>query len=105
MSDTRFTLIGIGLIFAGFIVLGVLGQHHYNLAIQSQQFGECFEYKDGTQIPVDCNVAMQDRNWFFALVIALIGGGIFFLVKGVRGKWDQDVKEKDKVGPDRSFPS
>ena len=30
VSDTRFTLIGIGLIFAGFIVLGVFGSIHWS---------------------------------------------------------------------------
>ncbi|MEM2160253.1 MAG: hypothetical protein QXN55_04790 [Candidatus Nitrosotenuis sp.] len=105
MSDIRFTLIGIGLVFAGFVVLGVFGQEHYNFAIQAQQFGDCFKYEDGKQIEVSCSVVMQDRAAFFALVIGIIGAGIFFLIKGVRGKWDQDVKPEDKVGPDSSFPS
>jgi hypothetical protein len=48
---------------------------------------------------------MQDRVLFFGLIVSIIGAGIFFLVKGVRGKWDQDVKPEDKVGPDSSFPS
>jgi len=33
------------------------------------------------------------------LVISLIGAGIISLVKGVRGKWDQDVKPEDMLGP------
>lgn len=105
MSDTRFTLIGIGLIFAGFLVLGVFGQQHYNFAIQVQEFGDCFEYEGGEQVEVSCDIVMQDRVLFFALVIGIIGPGIFFLIKGIRGKWDQDVKPQDKVGPDSSFPS
>ena len=48
---------------------------------------------------------MQDRAAFFVMVVAIIGAGVFFLLKGVRGKWDQDVKPQDKVGPDNSFPS
>jgi len=36
---------------------------------------------------------------FFALVIALIGCGIVSLIKGVRGKWDQDVKPEDMLSP------
>jgi len=31
--------------------------------------------------------------------MALVGAGIVSLVKGVRGKWDQDVKPEDMVGP------
>lgn len=105
MSDTRFTLVGVGLIFAGFLVLGIFGQQHYNFAIQVQEFGDCFEYDNGQQVEIICDTAMQNRVSFFALVIGLIGAGVFFLIKGIRGKWDQDAKPQDKVGPDSSFPS
>lgn len=105
MSDTRFTLIGVALVFAGFLVFGIFGQQHYNLSIQAQEFSTCFEFKDGEQIEVDCQVATQDKVVFFALVIGLITSGIFFLIKGIRGKWDQDVKPEDAVGPSSSFPS
>jgi hypothetical protein len=105
MSDIRFTLIGVALIFAGFLILGVFGQDHYNFAIQSQEFGDCFWYDNGNQVEVSCDEMMQNRTVFFALVIGIIATGVFFLIKGVRGKWDQDVKPQDKVGPDSSFPS
>lgn len=105
MSDIRFTLLGVAFIFAGFMVLGIFGQHHYDLFIQAEEFGECYEYSNGNQIQVSCIEAMQDRVLFFALVVALLGIGIYLLVKGVRGKWDQDVKPQDKIGPDTSFPS
>jgi hypothetical protein len=36
---------------------------------------------------------------FSGLVIGLIGAGVASLVKGVRGRWDQDVKPEDMVGP------
>ena len=29
----------------------------------------------------------------------MIGAGNFALVKGVRGRWDQDVKPEDMLGP------
>jgi len=35
------------------------------------------------------------RNW----ISQLTGSGIVFLIKGVRGKWDQDVKPEDMLGP------
>lgn len=105
MSDIRFILVGSASIFAGFLVLFILGQIYYDFALQAQEFGECFEYKDGRQIPVNCDIVMQDRTAFFGLVVALVGAGIFLLVKGIRGRWDQDVKEQDKVGPGTSFPS
>ena len=105
MSDTRFTMLGVALIFAGFLILGIFGQHYYNFSIQAQEFGDCFEFRDGQQVELDCQVVAQDKTAFFALVIGLIAAGIFFLIKGVRGRWDQDVKPQDKVGPDSSFPS
>jgi len=36
------------------------------------------------------------------LVMGLVGAGIVSLVKGARGKWDQDVKPEDMVGPSNS---
>ncbi|MGQ0605809.1 MAG: hypothetical protein ACT4OD_02495 [Candidatus Nitrosotenuis sp.] len=105
MSDIRFTLIGIGFIFVGFLVLGIFGQDHYSFAIQAQEFGDCYKFVDEKQVVVSCTSVMQDRALFFALVLGLIGIGVFFLIKGIRGKWDQDVKPQDKVGPDSSFPS
>ena len=105
MSDVRFTMLGVALIFSGFLIFGIFGQQHYNLSIQSQEFGDCYEFKGGQQVEVDCAAASQDRVLFFAIVLVLIGAGIFFLIKGVRGKWDQDVKSEDAVGPGSSFPS
>jgi len=88
VSDIRFTLIGIGLIFVGFIVLGVF------------EFGDCFEYfEDKPPVSVSCEIKFLDKSLFFGLVVGLIGAGIFALIKGVRGKWDQDVKPEDMVGP------
>ncbi|MGI0004529.1 MAG: hypothetical protein ACREAX_04445 [Candidatus Nitrosotenuis sp.] len=105
MSDTRFTMLGIALIFVGFLLFGIFGQQYYNLSIQEQEFGDCFEFVDGSRIEIECIIATNSKMAFFALVLGLIGAGIFFLVKGARGKWDQDVKPEDAVGPGSSFPS
>lgn len=105
MSDTRYTLVGVVLIFAGFVILGIFGARYYQLGLQAQEFGTCYEYKDGTQIPISCDIAMQDKVLFFILVVGLLAAGIYFLIKGVRGRWDQDVRPEDAVGPSRSFPS
>ena len=100
MSDTRFTLIGIGLIFVGFIVLGVFGSQYALSTLEAEQFGDCFEYfEDKPPVPVSCEIKFLDKLLFFGLVVGLIGAGIFALIKGVRGKWDQDVKPEDMVGP------
>lgn len=100
MSDTRFTLIGIGLIFAGFIILVIFGSQYIGPTMEAQEFGDCYEYfEDKPPVPVDCDIKLLDKSMFFALVIALIGSGVIALIKGVRGKWDQDVKPEDMLGP------
>jgi hypothetical protein len=107
VSDTRFTLLGIGLIFAGFIVLGIFGGKYFDVSIQAEEFDTCYEYfDDRPPVPVQCDVKLQNKAMFSGLVIGLIGVGIASLVKGVRGRWDQDVKPEDMVGPgDPSYPS
>ena len=45
----------------------------------------------------------QSKMVIFAIVVLLIISGIASLVKGIRGKWDQDVKPEDMVGPSNSF--
>lgn len=98
-------MLGIVLIFVGFLVFGIFGQQYYNLSIQAQEFGDCYEFENGNQVEIDCNMAAGNKAAFFALVLGLIGGGIFFLIKGIRGKWDQNVKPEDMAGPGSSFPS
>lgn len=100
MSDTRFTMVGIAFIFAGFIILGVFGSQFIDVTVEADQFGNCFEYfEDRPPVPIDCDIKFQVKSLFFGLVVVLIGGGIISLIKGVRGKWDQDVKPEDMVGP------
>ena len=100
MSDTRFTMIGIGLIFAGFIVLGVFGSEFFDASIQAEEFDNCFEYfDDRPPVQVDCDIALQDKSAFFGLVVGLIAAGVISLIKGVKGNWDQKVKPEDMLGP------
>ena len=100
MSDTRFTLLGIGLIFAGFIILGIFGAPYFDATIQAQEFDDCYEYfDDSPPIPIDCEIKIQDKIIFSGLIIGLVAAGIVALVKGVKGKWDQNVKPEDMVGP------
>lgn len=100
MSDTRFIILGIAVIFAGFIVIGILGGQFQEFTLQANEFGDCYDYTDdGRAVPVDCEIKMQDRAVLFGGSVALIGGGIILLIKGVRGRWDQDVKSDEVVGP------
>jgi len=100
VSDTRFTMLGIVLIFAGFIILGIFGTAYFDATVEAGEFENCFEYfEDKPPVPIDCDVKLQGKITFLGLVLALVGAGIIALIKGVKGRWDQDVKPEDMVGP------
>lgn len=100
MSDTRLTLAGVGLVFAGFIVLGVFGGQYAGPSIEAEQFGDCHLYSDDAPpVKVPCEDAVGSQTAFFALVVGLIAAGIAALALGVRGRWDQKVRPEDMVGP------
>lgn len=99
----RFTIIGIGLIFVGFIILGGFGPNYQAATLESDEFGICYEYsKDLPPVEVNCSFKIFDQMLFFGLVIGFIGVGIVALVKGLRGDWDNRVNPKDMVGPNRN---
>ena len=103
MSDTRFIILGVGLIFAGIIVLTVFGAQFDEITMQ-EEFHVCYEYHaDTPPTEIDCNIASQNKIVTFAIVVLLIMCGIASLVKGIKGRWDQDVKPEDMVGPSGSF--
>ena len=103
MTDTRFIILGVGLIFTGIIVLTVFGPQFDEITLQ-EEFRDCYEYHtDAPPTEIDCDIAFQNKMIFFAIVVLLIICGIASLVKGIRGRWDQDVKPEDMVGPNRSF--
>jgi len=99
MSDTRFIMLGIALVFAGFLVLGILGRSFLEFTVQVNEFGNCINYTETGAVSSDCGVIMQDKLIFFGVVMSLISSGIAALVKGYRGRWDQDVKSDEMVGP------
>ena len=103
MTDTRFIILGVGLIFTGIIVLTVFGPQFDEITLQ-EEFRECYEYHaDAPPTEIDCDVAFQNKLIIFAIVVLLITSGIASLVKGIRGRWDQNVKPEDMVGPNRTF--
>lgn len=100
MSDTRFTILGIVLVFAGFLILGIFGGNYQKANIEMTEFGDCFEYSEGKDpTPIDCSLKAFDQTVFLSLVIVLIGAGSVSLIKGVSGKWDNEVRPEDMVGP------
>ena len=100
MSDTRFTILGIGFIFAGFLILGIFGSDYQTSNIEMTEFGDCYEYSENNEpIPIDCSYKVFDQTIFFGVVIGLIVAGAISLIKGARGNWDSKVKPEDMVGP------
>ena len=100
MSDMRFIIIGIGLTFAGFLVLGIFGENYQAATLESDEFGTCYEYfEDKPPAEINCSFKILDQTVFFSVVIALIGAGIISLVKGAKGDWDNKVNPEDMVGP------
>ena len=103
MSDTRFIILGVGLVFAGIIVLSVFGAQFDEITMQ-EEFHVCYEYHaDTPPTEIDCNITSQNKMVIFTIVALLIACGITSLVKGIRGEWDQDVKPEDMEGPSGSF--
>ena len=100
MSDMRYIIIGIVLIFSGFLILGVFG-HNYQIAnIEASEFGKCYEYYDDKEpVAINCSSKIFDQTLFFTIIMVLIVCGIVSLIKGVKGKWDNEVKSEDMVGP------
>ncbi len=102
MSDMRFIMIGIALIFIGFVVLGTFGHNYQAATKESNEFGTCYEYSENNPpVEISCSFKIFDQTLFFALIIGFVGAGIIALAKGVRGDWDNKVKPEDMVGPGR----
>ena len=100
MSDTRFTILGIGFIFAGFLILGIFGSDYQISNVEMTEFGDCYEYSENNEpIPIDCSYKVFDQTIFFGVVIGLIAAGAISLIKGARGNWDSKVRPEDMVGP------
>ena len=103
VSDTRFIILGIGLVFSGIIFLSVFGSQSTEISLQ-EGFSKCFEYHDDSPpTEIDCDVASENKMITFTITTLLIVCGIVSLVKGMKGSWDQNVKPEDMVGPGSSF--
>ena len=100
MSDMRFIIAGIALVFAGFMILGGFGQSYQAATLESSQFGTCYKYSDDSPpVEINCSFKIFDQTVFFGLVIGIIGAGAISLIKGARGDWDNKVRPEDMVGP------
>ena len=100
MGDIRFSMIGIGLIFVGFVVFGIFGGNYQSASIESEEFGTCYRYSEDMEpVSVSCADVMAEQAGFLGVIAAFIAAGIASLVKGVRGDWDSKVRPEDMVGP------
>ena len=100
MSDIRFVMIGVAVLSVGFIVMAVFGSQYQDITVQTKEFSECYDYtNDDLPVKIDCDEQLQDRNLMFAIVIGILIAGGLALVKGIRGKWDNEVKPEEMVGP------
>ncbi len=102
MSDIRFIIVGVVLVFSGFLILSTFGGIYQSSNIETKEFKNCFDYsEDKEPVLVDCSSKNMEQVLFFVFVLALIVGGILALLKGVKGDWDSRVKSEDMVGPSR----
>ena len=99
MSDIRLILVGAAIIFAGFMLGGMARSNYAQFAVQQENFDECYDYSSGVAVHVKCSEKSQDFGFYFALSIGLLGAGGVVIFKGIRGKWDNDVKDDEMLGP------
>lgn len=104
LSDIRAILVGVALVFAGFLVLGIFGDEYREAGIQSSEFDECIRFSDDGEQQIDCEQAVGESVAFFAVVLAILGAGIYALVRGYRGKWDNEAKPEEMLGPGGDRP-
>lgn len=103
MSDMRFIIVGVILVFVGFIIMGGFGHEFQAATFESNEFGTCYEYSDDAPpVEINCSFKIFDQSIFFALVVGFIGAGVISLIKGTRGDWDNKVKPEDVVGPGKN---
>ncbi|MGY5147836.1 MAG: hypothetical protein ACW9W4_07545 [Candidatus Nitrosopumilus sp. bin_7KS] len=96
----RFIIIGIALVFVGFLILGIFGENFQAATLESNEFGTCYEYSDNSPpVEINCSFKIFDQTVFFGFILGFIAAGILSLIKGVRGDWDNRVKPEDIVGP------
>ncbi|MGH2613548.1 MAG: hypothetical protein ACRDFB_10950 [Rhabdochlamydiaceae bacterium] len=99
MSDIRLILIGSLIIFAGFYIAGMAGSQYHQISIQENQFDDCYDYSSGTAVHVNCAQKEQDALLYLGLALGVIGGGAYVIFKGIKGRWDQNVKSNEMLGP------
>ena len=99
MSDIRLIMVGATIMFVGFMVGGMAHSTYSQFAVQQKNFDDCFDYSSGTEVHVKCSDKILDYALYITLSIGLLGIGGFVIFKGIKGKWDHDVKDSEMLGP------
>ncbi|MDE1725121.1 MAG: hypothetical protein KGH76_04405 [Thaumarchaeota archaeon] len=99
MSDIRLIMIGAAIIFAGFVAGGIGNSGYSQYVVQQQNFDDCYDYSSGVAMHVKCSDKNYDHMLYLLLSLTLLGIGGIFMYKGIRGKWDHDVKDNEMLGP------
>jgi hypothetical protein len=92
-------MIGSVIIFAGFYVASLEGSQYRQMAMQAGQFDDCYDYSTGVAIRVSCVQVEHDTLLYLALALSLIGTGGYVIFRGIKGRWDQNVKSDEMLGP------
>ncbi len=87
------------IVFAGFYVASMAGSEYSQMAIQLAQFDDCYDYSSGIAIHVSCVTVEHDALLYFSLTLSLFGGGGYIIFRGIKGRWDQNVKNDEMLGP------
>jgi dipeptide/tripeptide permease len=99
MSDIRLIMVGAVIMFAGFMIGGMTNSTYSQFAVQQENFDQCFDYSSGVAVHVKCAEKSQDYMLYLGLSFVLLGIGGVVIFKGIRGKWDHDVKDSEMLGP------
>jgi hypothetical protein len=90
---------GAVIIFVGFMLGGMTNSNYAQFAVQQENFDECFDYSSGVAVHIKCSEKNQDHLLYLALSLGVLGIGGIVIFKGIRGKWDNDVKDNEMLGP------
>lgn len=99
MGDIRLIMVGSLIVFAGLYVASMAGSEYSQVSMQATQFDDCYDYSSGTAIHVNCTQVERDALLYLVLALSLIGGGSYIIFRGIKGKWDQNVKSDEMIGP------
>ncbi len=92
-------MLGSAIIFAGLVLGGTTGLQYSQFTVQAGQFDDCYDYSSGVAVKVNCAQKEQEKILLLALSVGLVVLGAVIIFKGLRGKWDQNVKSDEMLGP------